>query len=356
MPAKFNQCQIYFFSGTGNSRHVCEWIRTEADSMGYDVELLAISEISNRRKLQISNDVNLIGIVSPTHGFNFPPIMLHFIIYLPRVKNKSVFILNTRAGMKAGKIFLPGLSGMAQWLSALILFFKGYRVVGQRPVDLPSNWISLHPGIKQTVVESLFTKRKTEVTRFTQKVFTGGTDYRALYDIIQDLLISPIAIAYYLIGRFIIAKSFVASTDCNQCGLCINQCPIKAIKWVDKRPFWTFNCESCMHCMNSCQKKAIETAQGYVIFIIYIINSIIFVWIYQGLSMDSLFLEHFNRFGTVTLTFIVDGTVYLGMFFISYLILHFLMRFRWFNKMVVYTSFTHFKFWRRYVYGLSDHK
>jgi hypothetical protein len=34
--------------------------------------------------------------------------------------------------------------------------------------------------------------------------------------------------------------------------------------------------------------------------------------------------------------------------FFSYRMLHFLMRFRFFNSLITYTSLTRFKFWRRY--------
>lgn len=42
----------------------------------------------------------------------------------------------------------PGLSGLALILPALMLRLKGYRIKGLRPLDLPSNWISLHPGLR----------------------------------------------------------------------------------------------------------------------------------------------------------------------------------------------------------------
>ena len=85
----------------------------------------------------------------PTHGFNAAPIMIRFIAGFPRGLGREVFLLNTRAGMKLSKIFLPGISGVALLLPAFILWIKGYRCIGFRPVDLPSNWIPLHPGIEE---------------------------------------------------------------------------------------------------------------------------------------------------------------------------------------------------------------
>ena len=70
----------------------------------------------------------LIGFAFPTHGFNAAPIMLRFIAGFPSGLCKDVFLLNTRAGMKLSKIFMPGVSGVALLLPAFILFLKGYQM------------------------------------------------------------------------------------------------------------------------------------------------------------------------------------------------------------------------------------
>ena len=61
----------------------------------------------------------------------------------------------------------------------------------------------------------------------------------ALYDIIQDTLISPVAIGYMYAGRYFFAKSFITSSDCDNCPICEKTCPVNAIKQVDGRMFWT---------------------------------------------------------------------------------------------------------------------
>jgi hypothetical protein len=49
--------------------------------------------------------------------------------------------MNTRAGVKLGQLFLPGLSGIALLLAAVVLMAKGYSIAGMRPIDMPSNWL-----------------------------------------------------------------------------------------------------------------------------------------------------------------------------------------------------------------------
>ena len=343
---------IYYFSGTGNSKRVSEWVRKIGEEKGLVIECTDISK-TRRRNIPKPEDDVIIGFCSPTHGFNLPPLVMHFLLFFPRGKNK-VFIVNTRAGMKLSKLFVPGLSGMAQYLYGIILFLKGYKVVGMRPVDLPSNWISLHPGLKPKVVDSLHEHWEQKVERFANRIFSGKRDYRALYDLIQDILISPIAILYYFIGRFVLAKSFYADSSCNNCDLCINECPVKAIKKVGNRPFWTFRCESCMHCMNNCPKRSIQTAHGYFIGAMFLSHSLLLIWFWKYISQ---FLP--LRSDNIIWDFIdiaVSGSITILTFLVTYRIFHYLLKVPVFKEIIRYTSFTHLQFWRRYKYPNGKQK
>jgi len=338
---------LYYFSGTGNARSVAHWISEEFLAAGVESKVMNIAELERRKVIDFDKDT-LLGFSSPTHGFNFPPIMLHFFFRLPRGKGASAFIVNTRAGMKLGKLFLPGLSGIAQLLAALILILKGYKVVGMKPIDLPSNWISLHPGIKPKVVDSIYRKRKQQTVVFAQKLLQNKKVYRALWSFPIDLLIAPIAVGYYFIGRFFIAKTFFANSDCNVCKLCINKCPIKAIKLTDNRPFWTLNCESCMKCMNYCPKKAIETAHSLVFGVFFGLNYLVTFLIYQQFHFDQFLLRYFSEIITENIIYIVDWGIVLLLFLVVYRLMHFFLRFKFFSKIIQYTSLTTYKFWRRY--------
>ncbi|MDP4210823.1 MAG: EFR1 family ferrodoxin [Bacteroidota bacterium] len=337
---------IFYFSGTGNARRVTEWFSDEGRLAGYNVTTI---NIAHHR--MVPNPIPpqaLIGFVSPTHGFNYPPLMLHFLFRFPHsfFRNK-VFLMNTRAGMKMGKFFLPGLSGVALLLAALILRIKGYRITGMRSVDLPSNWISLHPGLKQNVVTSIFGHCEGITRTFARTLLNGRKNFRALLDLPQDLLITPIALGYYFIGRFVIAKTFVASRACNNCGLCIKQCPVNAISMVDNRPYWSYRCESCMKCMNNCPQRAIETAHGLLAVTILILNAVIFAAIYSWLPNKEV---HISDSGLVngTVEFTLQSAVLFLVLTITYRLAHYLKRFRWFDRLITYSSLTKYKFWRRY--------
>jgi ferredoxin len=332
---------IYYFTGTGNSRNVARWLAEIAQEYQIDSQLINLVKI-DRLSIEPPDPEALLAFVSPIHGFNYPPVMMHFIMRFPKGKNR-VLLMNTRAGMLIGKWITPGLTGIAFYLSALILKIKGYTIGAMYPVDLPSNWISVHPGLNARTVDYLHDKNKERVTAFAHRVLTGKSDFRSVREIVPDIIVSPISLGYYFIGRFLFAKSFYASGDCNDCDICIKGCPVKAIIKIDKRPYWTFNCESCMRCMGNCPKKAIETGHGFVIGYMILFSSVLIGLFYRYAEKLIPGIES-GIWGFITETLLM-----LGLLGLSYRLVHYLMRFRLFERLMVYTSLTKYKFWgRRY--------
>lgn len=338
----FNKLIIYYFTGTGNALAAANWIAEIAIENNVTTKIVKITPSLEIRKDKIPENA-LIGFCYPTHGFNAPPVVINFLLRFPKMKNQT-FILNTRAGMKISKLFLPGLSGLAQLLPALILKLKGLRISGLQPMDLPSNWISIHPGLKQKVVDSIFVRCERITKLFAEKILSGQKKYKGLISLPIDLLISPISVAYYFFGRFALSKTFVAGSNCNNCGLCEKECPVGAIKTKLSRPFWTQKCESCMHCMNSCPQRAIQTPHFFTVIIWWIAFSIIPLLITKELvKTDPIFSKYFKQFFNAFV--FITG---IPIIFFSYRILHFLMKFRFFNWIIINSSLTKLSFWRRY--------
>jgi ferredoxin len=343
---EWDSLYIYYISGTGNARKSSEWIAEEAAKKGLKTVVRQIDRLENITMPKAGEKV-LIGFAFPTHGFNAAPIMLRFIAGFPSGLSKEVFLLNTRAGMKLYKIFLPGLSGIATLLPAFLLWLKGYKCIGFRPVDLPSNWIPLHPGLREKVIESIFARCEIIVRKFAGKLLSGKKVYRGLYSIPVDLLISPIAVGYFVAGRFFLSKTFVANYNCNNCGICIKECPTDSIKLVGNRPYWKLTCESCMRCLNHCPQKAIEAAHGMAtafMILITAVNAHIILFIIDNLEIqpDAFWWKLVSKIIGIGATVLIPT--------ILYWIMHHAMRIKPFQYLVRFTSFTSFPFWRRYRY------
>jgi Pyruvate/2-oxoacid:ferredoxin oxidoreductase delta subunit len=343
---RWESLYIYFISGTGNARASSEWIRDEAEKRGLRTVVQQIDRLENI-VIPGRDEKPLIGFAFPTHGFNAAPIMIRFIAGFPGGLGREVFLVNTRAGMKLSKIFLPGISGVALLLPAFILWIKGYRCIGFRPVDLPSNWIPLHPGLKKKVIESIFVRCERIVRNFAVRILSGKKVYRGLFSVPFDLLISPVALGYYIGGRFFLSKTFIANDNCNNCGICIGECPTSSIKMVSGRPYWKLTCESCMRCLNHCPEKAIEAAHGMAVafwIIFTAINTQIILLIINALNINpdvwwwKLASQATGIAGMILITAIL------------YRIMHLAMRFKPVRYLIRFTSLTALPFWRRYTY------
>jgi Pyruvate/2-oxoacid:ferredoxin oxidoreductase delta subunit len=342
---------IYFISGTGNARASSDWIADEAGKKGIKTVVQQIDRLENI-VMPHPDEMPLIGFAFPTHGFNAAPIMLRFIAGFPRSLCKKVFLLNTRAGMKLYKLYMPGISGVALLLPWFILWLKGYKCIGFRPVDLPSNWIPLHPGLKKKVIESIFIRCEKIVRDFANKILSGKRVYRGLLSLPFDLLISPIALGYYFGGRFFLSKTFIANYKCNNCGLCIKECPTSSIKLVQNRPYWKLTCESCMRCLNHCPQRAIEAAHGMATafwIIITAVNTQIISFIMHALNIQ----PELWWWRLVANIIGICGMVLIAT--LLYKIMHFAMEFKPVKYIVRFTSLTALPFWRRYIYLKDNH-
>jgi len=332
---------MYYFSGTGNALTAAEWIAEHASGMGIDAEIVSIDRF---------RDINanggrekLTGFCFPTHGFNIPWIMLKFILKFPFRKGRDVFLLNTRAGAKIGKYFTPGISGIALILPALILFIKGYRIRGLFSLDMPSNWISVHPGFKPETALDIAERCRKTISKFNNKVLNGKLYFRPNVFIMLpvDLALAPVAFGYFMYGRFLFAKIFIASYECDTCRLCAEKCPTEAIAIKNGRPYWNFNCESCMRCINICPKGAIQVSHSLAVLIVFAMSFLPLV----------ILLEYAGPYVPNALKGISDFLISWGFTLAGYFILSgvvfILLKNKVINKFFTFTSLT--KYWRRYI-------
>lgn len=253
---------MYVFSGTGNSLKAAQWIGDEARRVDVKSRITLLTH-QTQPKCHCGVDEKLLqGFLYSTHGFSAPWTMLKFIASFPRCRgrNVDVFLLNTRGGTKLGPLFLPGISGIALLLPALILLWKGYRIVGTRPLDMPSSWHQLHPAFKESTTKAIIERRHGQVEPFAQTLLHGDCAHHGWWTLPLDLSLVPFTIFYFTIGCYGLAKLQLASRSCNGCRLCEQLCPVGAIELRNGRPYWTYKCESCMRCYSVCPKRAVQTA------------------------------------------------------------------------------------------------
>ncbi len=337
----YTNLNIYYLSGTGNALTASRWMAGKAAEKGMHAELYPVDRQKSIEN-PVSKEKTLIGFCYPTHGFGTPWLMLKFFLRFPRGRHEDVFLSSTRAGSKLSNFFLPGVNGISMWLPLLILLLKGYHVKGMLPIDLPSNWILLHPGYRKKVIDSMFSRCERIVKHFTDEITAGRSffHYWVFIMLPLDLALVPITIVYQLYGRFFLAKLFVASNKCNACGICYEKCPAHAIRMYGLKPYWTLHCESCMRCINLCPENAIQVSHLLLGMIIITVSSIpMYALIFQFFGF--LPIQVF-RVTASLLNWGVTLLIYVGV----YLIVFFLMKSKPFSLLFEYTSLT--RYWRKY--------
>ena len=337
---------IYYLSGTGNALIAARWFADLARGRGMTGEIIPIDRF--KTPLEVPNgEGTLLGFFYPTHGFSLPWYMLKFMLAFPR-GSRDIFCLNTFGGTKIGKLHLPGLSGLALVLPALLFLLKGCRVRGLISLNLPSNWISLHPGLNPSAVASLADHCRKKAARYAASLLSGGMTFRGLILLPLDVAIIPVALGYTFVGRFWLAKMYMATLECDGCGICESRCPMNALRMKNKRPFWTFHCESCMRCLNICPRKAIQVSHSFTAVTAYILYGLLFPLV---ISLAAQFLPSTTAVTASEIPFIgiIRAWVIISVMFLAYRLVQALARFRPFNYFFAGLSLTRLLFWRRYL-------
>ncbi len=345
-----NKILIYYLSGTGNTRRVSEWIREEAEFRGVYSRAIPIEHAYPARQLAKDPGI-LLGIGMPTHGFTIPWMMLRFLMHLPTGMNRKAFVFATRAGAKYGPIpgYPPGIAGSSLFIASLVLWMKGYRVRWMKSINMPSNWLSLHSGLRSDIVKTIILKAKRQTYDFAKNIFYDKqmlVHYNTAWELTWGILLSWISAAYLLLGRFFLAKIFFANIHCNGCGLCERHCPTGSIYMIgvrNPRPYWSLTCESCMRCMAYCPQSAIEAGHSWGILLYFIVTVPLYIYL---VNLVTEFIPGIHQNITETLSVGIFILQYFLFLFLSYWVFFILTRIPIVNVLFTYTTPT--RFYRRY--------
>lgn len=264
-------------SGTGNTLLTARWLAEEAAAMGLSARVAPLDAGPPRAS------ADLLCLATPTHGFTLPWDAIKWASRVPRGRGRQALVLHTRAGITWWGRHPPGVAASAPFVAALLLALRGWRVRGALAVNMPSNWMSLHPPQAEAKALEVLAHAEPRVRAFARRVLGGRRQWltlNLLYEALNGLFLAPVSALYLFIGRKGLGNTFLVTERCNGCGLCARQCPVGALEMHDDRPWWTPRCESCMRCMAFCPKRAIEACHSwFAVLTLFALLPLVLLWL-----------------------------------------------------------------------------
>ena len=241
---------IFYFSGTGNSKHVAEEL---GKLLNTPVKNIAdyYDEVTTLKKFSIGVEKDdFLGFVSPVHSWGLS-------------KSMSRFLKRTKINYQGNKVFAVMVCGdtcgkAREMLSETLKKKSGIKCDFVCSIQMPNNYIVMK-GFgtdSDELAKQKLSTAELEIPQIADAIKSGKTFDRYVVGgqpFLKGRIIYPLFMKFTL-GD----KKFFAEDTCNGCGLCVKNCPEKNITLQNSKPKWLGHCVKCLSCIHRCPKKSIQ--------------------------------------------------------------------------------------------------
>jgi ferredoxin len=233
---------IFYFSGTGNSKHVAECI---VDSSGEKLIYICKDNLDKKEKYHLTEHEKL-GFIFPVYWYSMPTIVEEFIMNVTITGYKHQYVYGVATyGFAAGNV----MNRLRMVLRRKQLLLKG--VFGVRMVD---NYVVGYNLIKVEEQKRILLNAEEEINKIHSMINRQEvTEY-----IKKGSLSFATPITSLAYKRANHTRKFYVTNACNGCRSCAVNCPCNVIHMDDRIPKWDNNCTFCLKCINGCKQAAIQ--------------------------------------------------------------------------------------------------
>lgn len=241
---------IFYFSGTGNTRHTARILAKRTNEQLYDIAT-ELRQHSGKDFLHYAPDADeRIGFAFPVHSWGPPEIVTDFIrrLALDGYQEQYCYFVCT-CGDDVGETCN---------ILKQVLAERGYRLDAGFNVFMPNTYVSF-PGFDIDDEQTATRKLHDAVERtdaICEKIIARERNRFELFEgtcaKLKSYVVRP------LFNRFLLTdRPFHVTTDCISCGKCATVCPTGNIRMTDGKPQWLGHCTSCLACYHYCPSHAI---------------------------------------------------------------------------------------------------
>lgn len=233
---------IYYFTGTGNSLAAAKSLASKHQ----DSELQPIPKLIKEGKKITAEPNSNIGIVYPMYAGGLPNIVVKFFELIDLTKAEYVYSLITEGG---------NWGSPSKQISALAEK-SGHKLNSAWWVQLPDNYIPMSNPPEKIKQEKMFEDADSKISAIAENIIGRKNE-------IETMAITGKIFAGLLYKSFLkhitdFDKKFVVNSDCTNCSICVDVCPVNNIKDVNGKNEWQHHCEGCLACLQFCPKQAIS--------------------------------------------------------------------------------------------------
>jgi Pyruvate/2-oxoacid:ferredoxin oxidoreductase delta subunit/protein involved in ribonucleotide reduction len=237
--------QIYYFSGTGNTKFIVEKIADKLRLLGNEVNTNSCEE-----EIDSSYEFDMLGIAFPIHTSRAPKIFSEFVHRIPEGKGVPLFGIVTSGYMAGDVLAYEGKK----------LEVKGYSPFLYRNIVVGNN---LHLPIlcplkvtKKLTLDKRVRKINLQIDDIAIKINSRRKDIRG-----NGISGKIFGISQRSIGKVHEEhnfKGFHTDEKCTKCKWCIKNCPTNNIVLKEGRVTFEEKCLICMRCYNFCPNNSIQ--------------------------------------------------------------------------------------------------
>ena len=252
---------ILYFSGTGNTEFVAQYIKKHLSCDMFEIELFPLELFKSENISKY--DALIFGF--PVYALDIPVFIQEYLKDIPTTKTKSVFIFCTKA-----------LSSGTSLKHAIEIFKKsGYNPLGYADVKMPGSdglaFLKKDSPMVHKIINIDFSTLEgvdnlvNRIKKVTKVLENDGVEQFCLNvnSNIANSFFSSILKKTFIVMEGWLKRKFWADKNCIKCKKCERICPANNIKVNEKVSFGS-NCYLCMRCVHQCPMEAIQIGKKTV--------------------------------------------------------------------------------------------